>query len=215
MSKFLTEFGVFDDITIKIGSLKVKKAFDVEIFDEDYGFISIRVPEGYYTYRRLDFFGFKPAQISYDLEMAIDNIMYKEYGWLDIAGYFDEEYVDTENIYSVEVIIDGVKDIKVKDVDEQEAWRYYYNIISHMYPEEGVLKSVHITDGSETIDDYVCKHENDKYNIINMLTGTYMNKGHKPLELNLGDLKLEKMLALDFEDFELEELDEDYELDLE
>lgn len=214
MSKFLTEFGIDDNLAIEVGGLKVKKAFDVEIFDEDYGFISIRVPEGYYTYRILDFFGFKPTQIGYDLEMAIDNMWYKESGWLDIAGYFDEEYVDTENIYSVEVIINGVKEIKVKDVSQEEAWRCYYNIISHMLPEEGVLKSVHLTDGGDDIDDYVCKHENDEYNIINLHTGTYMNKGHEPIDLS--DMKLEDVLSVDFEDFELEELeelDEDFEFE--
>lgn len=221
MSKFLTEFGIDDNLAIEAGGLKVKKAFDVEIFDEDYGFISIRVPEGYYTYRRLDFFGFKPTQIGFDLEMAIDNMWYKESGWLDIAGYFDEEYVDTENIYSVEVIINGVKEIKVKDVSQEEAYRCYYNVISNMQPEEGILKSVHLTDGGDDIDDYVCKHENDKYNIINLHTGTYMNKGYEPL--NLDYMKLEDALddidgGEDFEllkalyedeDFEFEEVEEE------
>lgn len=222
MNKFLEDYTSHDNITTLIGSMRVKKAFDVEIFDNDYGFLSIRVPEGNYTYRKLDFRGWKPTQICYDLEMNINNQLYKEFGWLDIAGYFNEEYVDTENIYSVYVVIDGVKEVKIENVDEEEAWRCYYNVISHMHPEEGVLKSVHLYDGGDDIDDYICQHESDKYNIINTKTNTYMNKGHEPLDLS--DLKFEDDIdggedfellkaILEGEDLDIEEYLEDFEDD--
>lgn len=218
-NKFLSNFGNSTNLVIWSGGLKVKKSFDVEVFDEDYGFIKIKVPEGYYTYRVLDIRGWKPTQIGFVLKMNIDNRYYEESGWLDIAGFFSSEYVETEKVWSVEVIENGVKEIKVQDVSETEATQCFYNIITHMKSQEGVYKVVHLVCAGEDADDFVCKHADDEYNIINASTGTYMNKGHKPIDLS--DLKLE---FIEFEEHEVypgypdeEELlfDEDFEIESE
>ena len=59
---------------IKSGTVKVKKAFTEKEFDEDDGWVEIKIKPGTYKYQVLDFRGWKPRQLEVDGE------------WVDVQG---------------------------------------------------------------------------------------------------------------------------------
>lgn len=59
---------------IKSGTVKIKKAFTEKEFDEDDGWVEIKIKPGTYKYQVLDFRGWKPRQLEVDGE------------WIDVRG---------------------------------------------------------------------------------------------------------------------------------
>ena len=64
----------FQNLVTEAGIAYTATDVHVEIFDEDDGFVCITIPAGTYTYRELDFFGWKPRQVLLPT------------GWVDVAG---------------------------------------------------------------------------------------------------------------------------------
>jgi len=59
---------------IYTGTAILTKDISIEVFDEDDGFVDVKIPSGEYEYRVLDINGWKPAQI-----------LLKD-GYIDLAG---------------------------------------------------------------------------------------------------------------------------------
>lgn len=90
---------VEDDITealkvVKSGKVQIKKAFTVKEFDEDDGWVEIKIKPGTYKYQVIDFRGWKPRQLEVNGE------------WVDVAG----DCVELEELLG-DSKIDGSKKI--------------------------------------------------------------------------------------------------------
>ena len=104
---------------VRQGGCKVKKEFIVKVFDEDLGFVDIHVKPGFYSYRTLSVFGgWKPTQITFSLKSEKYDIF--EEGWLDVGCFFNGEYFELKNIWSVEAYGYGTSVKLIEDVDEEK-----------------------------------------------------------------------------------------------
>lgn len=86
---------------LKSGKVQIKKAFTVKEFDEDDGWIEIKIKPGTYKYQVIDFRGWKPRQLYVNGE------------WIDVAG----DCVELEELLG-DSKIDGSKKIVEATVKE-------------------------------------------------------------------------------------------------
>lgn len=146
---------------VRQGGCKVKKEFIVKVFDEDLGFVDIHVKPGFYSYRTLSVFGgWKPTQITFSLKSEKYDIF--EEGWLDVGCFFNGEYFELKNIWSVEAYGYGTSVKLIEDVDEEKAKEVFDYHVSTCTPIEGIKIILNLSCGDEVMDWHEVVHENDK-----------------------------------------------------
>lgn len=64
----------FQNLVTETGTVHIGTDTHIQMFDEDDGFVCITIPAGTYTYRELEFFGWRPRQVLLPT------------GWVDVAG---------------------------------------------------------------------------------------------------------------------------------
>ena len=97
----------FRNLVIKKGRCLLPKDRIVHIFDEDDGWVNIRIPAGGYQYRILNFNGWHPKELLVKV--------HGETGWIDIC----DTPIETENVYWVEADGFGVKLELTPNVDNE------------------------------------------------------------------------------------------------
>ena len=160
--RLLSEIESDRHLVITIGGCKITKGFIVEVFDEDLGFVKIEVEEGYYTYRILDFRGWRPTQIMFYYENEEYDI--HEEGWLDIGGFFNSDYFELKRVCTVEAIDlnNKITAYIKKDVTFEEAEECYNDCIKKAKPIEGMPVNINLLIAGEVFDQYNLIHESDK-----------------------------------------------------
>ena len=179
------------DSVIKVGGCKVKKEFITKVFDEELDkMVDIHVKPGFYSYRTLNINkgAWAPTQITFSLDTEAHGI---EEGWLYVDGrFFNNEYFELKNIWSVEAYGYGVVTKLIEDVDEEKAQGVFDYHVSVCTPVEGVKIILNLSCAGEIMDWHEIVHENDKFGASSAEEAIHLYPDFEFIEDSLEDEEL-------------------------